>query len=115
MAIDLTYLNSGGEFLFGFIDDQLVAMGGFKRLTDSRAELKRMRIQRDCQGLGYGSAILSALECRALDFGIRTLCLETAKRRPLTLAFYAKHGYREEGVGFYGSVETVKFCKPLIA
>ena len=115
MTIELTYLDTGGEFLLGFIDDQMIAMGGFKRLSGSRAELKRMRIQRDCQGRGYGSVILSALEGRALDFGIRTLCLETAKRRPLTLEFYRKHGYREEGVGFYGSVETVKFSKPLIS
>ena len=113
MAIELTYLDSGGEFLLGFVDDQLVAMGGFKRLTDGRAELKRMRIQRDCQGRGYGSVILSALEGRALDLGIRTLCLETAKRRPLTLEFYRKHGYREEGAGFYGSIETVKFSKSI--
>ena len=115
MAIEATYLHSGGEFLVGFVDDQLVAMGGFKRLTESRAELKRMRIKRDCQGLGYGSIILRALESRALEAGVHTVCLETAKRRPLTLAFYAKHGYREEGGGFYGSVETVKFSKSLTA
>ena len=111
MAIELTYLDSGGEFLLGFVDDQLVAMGGFKRLSGTLAELKRMRIKRDCQGHGYGSAVLSALEQRALEVGILTLCLETAKRRPLTLEFYRKHGYLEEGAGFYGSVETVKFSK----
>ena len=115
MTIEVTYLDSGGEFLLGFIDDQLIAMGGFKRLSGSRAELKRMRIQRDCQGLGYGSIILRELESRALEAGVHTVCLETAKRRSLTLAFYIKHGYREEGVGFYGSVETVKFSKPLIS
>ena len=113
MAVEPTYLDSGGEFLLGFIDDQLVAMGGFKRLTGSLAELKRMRIKRDCQGRGYGSVILRALESRALEADICTLCLETAKRRPLTLAFYRKHGYLEDGAGFYGSIETVKFSKSL--
>ena len=115
MAVDLTYISSGGEFLLGFVDDKLVAMGGFERLSDSLAELKRMRIQRDCQGHGHGSAILSALERLAVETGVRTLCLETAKRRPLTLAFYRKHGYREEGAGFYGSVETVKFSKSIVS
>ena len=113
VAIESTYLDSGGEFLVGFVDDQLVAMGGFILLTGSKAELKRMRIKPDCQGRGYGSIILGALERRAREAGICTLCLETAKRRPLTLAFYRQHGYRDEGVGFYGDVETVKFSKSL--
>ncbi len=46
-----------------------------------------------------------------LKFAIR--CLETARRRPLTLEFYRKHGYQEAGQSFYGAVETVQFSKVL--
>jgi len=113
IAIEQFYLCDGGEFLVGFIDERLVAMGGFKRLSDTSAELRRMRIEREIQGGGYGTQLLRELERIAFRSGIRTLCLDTARRRPLTLEFYRKHGYEETGRGFYGKVETVKFSKTL--
>lgn len=111
MALEDTYLHSRGEFLLGFLNDQLVAMGGFKRLSDEVAELKRMRIARELQGKGYGTLLLRELERRASESGVRTLCLDAARRRPLTLEFYRKHGYEECGQGFYGVVEMVQFRK----
>jgi GNAT superfamily N-acetyltransferase len=113
MAIEQVYLREGGEFLVGFINEKLVAMGGFKKLSDTSAELRRMRIERELQGRGYGTQLLRELERLAFRSGIRTFCLDTAQRRPLTLEFYRKHGYQETGRGFYGAVETVQFCKTL--
>jgi len=113
VAIEQVYLRDGGEFLLGFIDERLVAMGGFKRLSDTSAELRRMRIERELQGRGYGTQLLRELERLALLSGIRTLCLDAARRRPLTLEFYRKHDYQETGRGFYGEVETVQFSKTL--
>ncbi|HXT10613.1 MAG TPA: GNAT family N-acetyltransferase [Candidatus Angelobacter sp.] len=114
MAIDDVYLRSGGEFLLGLLDERLIAMGGFKRMSEDSAELRRMRIARDLQGQGYGTLLLRELEDRAHRAGIRTLCLDTAQRRPLTLEFYRKHGYQEIGRNFYGAVETVQFSKTLL-
>jgi GNAT superfamily N-acetyltransferase len=113
MAIDQVYLLGGGEFLLGFIDERLVAMGGFKRLSETTAELKRMRVERELQGKGYGTQLLRELERLAFESGVRTLRLDTARRRPLTLEFYRKHGYQETGRGFYGDVETIQFSKTL--
>jgi len=113
VAIDEVYLRSRGEFLLGFIGERLVAMGGFKRLSDVVAELRRMRIAHDLQGQGYGTLMLRELERRAFQSGVRTLCLDTARRRTLTLEFYRKHGYQETGRSFYGAVETVQFSKAL--
>lgn len=113
MAIDELYLRGDGEFLLGFLGERLIAMGGFKRLSDDLAELRRMRIARDLQGQGYGARLLRELEQRAFQSGVRTLCLETARRRPLTLQFYRKHDYLETGQGYYGAVETVRFQKVL--
>jgi GNAT superfamily N-acetyltransferase len=72
-----------------------------------------MRIARDVQGRGYGTLLLRELEWRAFQSGIRAVCLDAARRRPMTLAFYRKHGYQETGQGFYGAVETVQFKKVL--
>ncbi len=113
VAVEEVYLRSRGEFLLGFVGERLVAMGGFKRLSDGLAELRRMRIARDLQGRGYGTLMLRELERRAFDSGIRTLCMDTARRRPLTLEFYRKHGYQETGQSFYGAVKTVQFSKAL--
>ena len=113
VAVEDVYLRKGGEFLLGFIGERLVAMGGFKRHSDDLAELRRMRIARDMQGRGYGTLLLRELERRALQSGVRTLCLDAARRRPLTLEFYRKHGYRETGQSFYGAIETVQFKKSL--
>jgi GNAT superfamily N-acetyltransferase len=113
VAIEQVYLRDGGEFLLGFLDERLVAMGGFKRLTDTSAELRRMRIERELQGRGYGTELLRELERLAVQSGIRTLGLDAARRRPLTLEFYRKRGYQETGRGFYGEVETVQFSKTL--
>jgi GNAT superfamily N-acetyltransferase len=86
MTIEQVYLTRG-EFLIGMLEDRVIAMGGFKRLSDTIAELRRMRIHRELQGQGYGSQLLQELEHLAFQQGIRSLCLETAIARPLTLAF----------------------------
>ena len=72
-----------------------------------------MRIAPDLQGRSNGTLLLHELERRAFQSGVRTLCLEAARRRPLTLEFYSKHGFKESGQGVYGAVETVKFSKIL--
>ncbi len=113
MAVEEVYLRNRGEFLLGLVGERLVAMGGFKWLSEGLAELRRMRIAPDLQGGGYGTTLLRELERRAFRSGVRVLCLETARRRPLTLQFYRKHGYQETGRGFYGAVETVRFSKTL--
>jgi GNAT superfamily N-acetyltransferase len=113
MAVEDLYLRHRGEFLLGFLGEKLIAMGGFKWLSPGVAELRRMRIDRHLQGRGYGTLLLRELERRAFQSGARTLCLEAAKRRPLTLEFYRKYGYQESGQSFYGAVETVQFSKTL--
>ena len=55
--------------------------------------MRRRRIERDLQGRGYGTLLLWELERRAYQSGVRTLCLQAARRRPLTLQFYRRHGY----------------------
>ncbi len=114
LAVEEVYLRNRGEFLLGFIGGRLVAMGGFKRLSDDLAEVRRMRIARDVQGRGYGTELLRELERRALLSGIRTFCLDAARRRPLTLEFYRQHGYQETGRSFYGAIETIQFKKALV-
>ncbi|MCX6013280.1 MAG: GNAT family N-acetyltransferase [Chloroflexi bacterium] len=112
-VIEQVYLQKGGEFLIKLLDGEVIAMGGFQRLSDNSAELRWMRICKNLQDQGYGSQLLQEFERMAFQSGIYKFFFGTAKTRTLTLEFYHKHGYQETGSGFYGEVETVHFSKVL--
>ena len=42
--IDRNYLGTGGEFLVGVLDADVVAMGALRRIDQDTPELKRMRV-----------------------------------------------------------------------
>lgn len=113
LNIETCYLQAGGEFLVGLLDDEPVAMGGYKRVDANTAELKRFRVKKDLRGQGLGSLLLKEIERIAAENGITRIVLETAKFRPLTLKYYRKHGYTRHGGQHYGTVETVCFEKHL--
>ena len=46
---------------------------------------------------GIGRALMSALEERAAQFGLRSMVLDTALNQPEAMAFYERLGYREAG------------------
>jgi len=81
--IPAAYLNNGGEFLVGVIDDRIVAMGAFRRTDDKRAELKRMRVELAHQGHGYGGILLRELEARARELGYETCTWTPPLGKPL--------------------------------
>ena len=111
--VDEVYLRAGGEFLVGVLDGRIVAMGALKRADAERAEIKRMRVHPDAQRSGHGSAVLHALETRALDLGYRTLSLDTTIGQAAARAFYAHHGYQDVGRDRYGPFELVLYRKTL--
>ena len=112
-SIKSYYLDGGGDFLVGFADGKLVAMGGFKIVEDGVAELKRMRIAPELQGRGIGSELLKQLESIARKKNLKKLLLKTAMSRPKTLRFYRNRGYTETGESVYGTQRTMCFEKSL--
>lgn len=113
LNIKAHYLQTGGEFLVGLLDGEPVAMGGYERVDDATAKLKRFRVKKDLRGRGLGSLLLEEIERIATENGIGRIVLETVKFRPLTLRYYQKHGYTQCGEQHYGTVETVCFEKNL--
>ena len=96
--IESNYLEDG-EFLVGIHDERLVAMGAFRKTKPGRAEIKRMRVETEFQGRGFGQAMLSALEKRATERGYTTLHLDTTVGQKGARCLYVKNGYRETGRG----------------
>jgi len=106
------YVNQGGVFLVGLLEEKLVAMGALKRV-DSRGEIKRMRVAPDQQRRGYGTAILIALEQRARELGIVRLTLDTTDIQVAAQNLYQKHGYREAGRGSAAGFSIIYYEKTL--
>ena len=111
--IDAEYIHAGGEFYVGIIDGRIVAMGALKRLTDTRAEICRMRVHPDLQRRGLGTRILSKLEQRARDLGFRTLTLDTTVGQVAAIRMYTRAGYVEVARGRKLGFEVMAFEKRL--
>lgn len=109
-----TYLDTGGEFLVGLIDDRPVACGAFRpptgpitRIVDlgpddgpdgGFAELKRMYVDPAFHRRGIGSRLLDDLAERArrTDWA-RGFVLLTTEMQTAAQAFYEGRGYEAIG------------------
>ncbi|HLV98857.1 MAG TPA: GNAT family N-acetyltransferase [Ktedonobacterales bacterium] len=111
LHIDEVYLQNGGEYLVGEYDGQVVAMGGLKRTTAERAEVKRMRVAPEYQRHGFGQAMLEAIEQRAKELGYATLHLDTGVTMLAAQGLYRKNGYQEVSRGTIAEVEVIFFEK----
>jgi len=92
-----TYLDSGGDFLVGLLDGELVAMGGLLIRAAEEAEIKRMRVPPEFQRRGFARFLLAKLEERAEALGARAICLDTTGQRTAARRLYKSAGYRETG------------------
>ena len=109
--IEAEYLDAGGEFYVGILDGRIVAMGALKRLTDTKAEICRMRVHPNLQRRGLGTRILSKLEERARELGFRTLTLETTAGQVAAIDMYTKAGYQQVSRGRKLGFEVMAFDK----
>jgi len=82
-------------------------MGALKRVSDKRAEIKRMRVEPEHQGKGLGTRLLKILEKKASDLGYKELQLDTSIRQEAALYLYQKCGYKEYKRGVLGGLETI--------
>lgn len=106
------YVETGGEFLVGTVDDEVVAMGALSPVEDDAmfvdaaletdadgrpladaVEITRMRVDPDHQQLGYGSRLLEALEERAHEIGFKVAVLDTTARQTGAQRLYEGFGY----------------------
>ena len=107
--IEAEYVATGGEFYVGIANGRIVAMGGLMRLSDDRAEIRRMRIHPDVQRKGLGSQMLSALEQSAAELGFGTLTLETTVQQAPAIQLYTRRGYREVGRSRKAGFDVLEF------
>jgi DNA-binding MarR family transcriptional regulator/GNAT superfamily N-acetyltransferase len=95
IAEDAPSMNApDGTFLVGRIDGALAACGGVRRLTRTRAEIKRMWVDGAWRGCGLGGRMLAALESAARDLGYREVYLDTNPTLTEAIEMYDRAGYR---------------------
>ena len=113
--IEGVYLESGGEFLVGILEGDVVAMGAIKRDSPDVAEVRRMRVRPGLQGRGYGQAMLDALHRRAVGLGYSTLHLDTTVQQRVARRLYLKNSYREVGRGSIGPFWCILYERDAVA
>lgn len=100
-------------FLLALRNGEAVACGGFRPLSSTTCELKRMFAMEKKSGLGL--RILQELESAAKSYGYQRICLETRRINHVAVNFHLKNGYQViENYGVYvGRSEAVCFGKML--
>lgn len=112
--IEEVYFRDNGDFIVAVKNSSVVGMGAIKRISEERAEVKRMRVDPDSQRQGLGKAILNKLEQRAKELDYKILELDTSINQPAAQEFYIKNGYievRREGPEQGWPVETIFYEK----
>ncbi|AYY15536.1 GNAT family N-acetyltransferase [Actinobacteria bacterium YIM 96077] len=99
-----------GEFLVGFLGNEPVASGGFRRYDTGIAEIKRMYVSHEHRGGGHARRLLAELEARAVSAGYRRLVLETGTKQPEAIALYTSSGYSDtEPFGYHAHSHSSRY------
>ncbi len=115
-----------GLFAVGYLDDEPVAMGGWRKHGSEHPEMswawpavevKRMYVAVSARGRGFARTMLAYLEETASRGGARWLLLETGQRQPEAVELYRSCGYQPvPAFGHYACTElSIHLGKQLIA
>jgi GNAT superfamily N-acetyltransferase len=95
--VDGTFHDAGGTFYVLEAGDEVVAMGGAKRVDERSVELVRIAVDPDHHREGLGDRIVTELESFAHDAGYERVELETTEQQAAARELYAARGYAETG------------------
>jgi GNAT superfamily N-acetyltransferase len=104
-----TFDPPGGAFYVGYLADEPVVTGAWRRRDDveafgtaATAEIKRMYVVAARRGQGLARAMLAHLEETARAAGAEVMILETGLAQPEAIALYESSGYTPiPGFGHY--------------
>lgn len=84
---------AGGYFIIARQADQALGCGGFRRVDERCAEIKRMFVLAGARRRGIARQILRHLEAEVRRRGFRTIVLETGCNNAAAIALYEAEGY----------------------
>jgi len=74
-----------GTFLVAEVDNEIVGMAALRKEARNAGEIMRMRVHPAFQRKGIGTALVNALEEKAIDLGLKELFLLLKRRLRLSL------------------------------
>jgi ribosomal protein S18 acetylase RimI-like enzyme len=92
-VMDLEFVPPHGATVVIRKDEQTMAGGALRRLSDGVGEIERMWTAPQARGRGYARRVLAVLEAAAMDYGYRALRLKTAPSQAAAIALYRSVGY----------------------
>ena len=107
--IEGVYINNKGEFFIVTVDGKVVGMGALRKVDETIAEIKRMRVEPSLQGKGMGKLILDKLIERARELGYKKLILDVAEKQEPARHLYETRGFKEFKRGQLGGQETIYY------
>jgi GNAT superfamily N-acetyltransferase len=111
-----------GAFYVGYLDDEAVAMGGWRfrapgvpQVARRPAEIRRMYVLERVRGRGFARLVLATLEASAATAGADWMLLETGRPQVAAIGLYRSSGYIDvEPFGHYaGSDLAMNLGRPL--
>ena len=107
--IENIYINHRGDFLVGTLGDEVVVTGAVKYLTNTCAEIKRIRVKPDYQRKGYGETMLKSLVERARELGYKKLRIDTMTTNSRAQQLFKKAGFIQSHEGKIGDYDVLFF------
>jgi len=107
------YINNKGEFLVVTIEDKVMGMGALRKVDETTAEIKRMRVEPALQGKGIGKLILDKLIERAKELGYQKLTLDVAAKQEAARHLYESREFKEYKTGKLGGQETIYYQREI--
>ncbi len=96
---------AGGLFVVAYLERIPVGCGGYRRLEEGTAEVKRLFVEPAGRRRGVARAVLGYLHQQATVAGYRRMWLETGTLQPEAIALYQSVGYQSTGyqrIGCFG-------------
>ena len=84
-----------GSFLVVLDEDEAIACGAVRTLSEGMGEIRRMWVKPGWRGRGVGRHLLDALEDLATEMHLTELRLDTNQVLTPALGLYRSTGYRE--------------------
>lgn len=108
-----TYLNNAWTFLVATHHDKIIGMGGIRKIDDSTAEIKRMRVEGDYQGNGIGSQILDNLITTTKELLYEKIMLDTSVNQIAAQKLYESRWFTEYKRGVVDELVCIFYEKIL--
>jgi N-acetylglutamate synthase-like GNAT family acetyltransferase len=93
--IGQVYLKSGGDFLIAEVSGSVVGTAGLLLGEDGNADVVRVAVHPAVRRRGVGTALLEAVERRAVGLDIHRLNLDVGDNAKDAIAFYLASGFHK--------------------